>query len=394
MTRRLMLLTVALGTFGSIPAATQEITLGGQIRPRYEFRDPVAGEADAFTSMRVRADLTASLERNVRVFVQLQDVRLWGEETNTLTDFQANGFDLHQGYVDLWHPVAGVRLSARVGRQEVNFGGERLVGAVGWTQQARSFDGVRLAAAGSFGTVELVGYKVAEGSDPGIALDAEFAGVYASLAGVPGGTLDVYGLYDRVASGTGTSRGTIGARYFGQGRFVYRVEGSYQVGKENLVDVGAFMFGARFGANLGASSVTLWYDYLSGDDSPGDGRTSAFNTLFATNHKFYGLADLFTSIPAHTGGFGLQDIALKAATSPVDPLTVTLDVHHFRAAKTGTLSSARFGEEIDLTGRYAYSRNVTATVGASYVIQGPALEDLGRLTQNLLWLYTMLDVRF
>ena len=61
-----------------VPCANaQEVTLGGQLRPRYEFRDPTATGSDGFTSMRVRATLSARLERNVRVFVQLQDVRLY-----------------------------------------------------------------------------------------------------------------------------------------------------------------------------------------------------------------------------------------------------------------------------------------------------------------------------
>ncbi len=360
MTGRMIMTFAAAAAVFVPPAAAQDITLGGQIRPRYEFRDPVAGEGDAFTSMRVRAQLSAALDRNVRVFIQVQDVRLWGEETNTLGDFAADGFDLHQGYLEIRRPGA-VTLSARVGRQETSFGGQRLVGAVGWAQQGRAFDGVRLGARGTFGTVELVGFKLSEGSDPDVALDAEFAGVYASLAGIPGGTLDVYGLYDRVASGTGTSRGTVGARFHRQGNpFTYRIEGAYQFGKEQLVDVGAFMVGARVGANLGRGSVTLWYDYLSGDDAPTDGKTSVFNTLFATNHKFYGFADLFIDIPAHTRGFGLQDIALKTAVTATDRATVMLDVHHFRAASTGTLTSARFGED----------------------------------TENLLWIYVMLDARF
>ena len=35
------------------------------------------------------------------------------------------------------------RWSARIGRQEIPFGGERLMGSVAWTQQGRSFDAVR-----------------------------------------------------------------------------------------------------------------------------------------------------------------------------------------------------------------------------------------------------------
>ncbi|MBT4502356.1 MAG: alginate export family protein, partial [Gemmatimonadetes bacterium] len=107
--------------------SSAELRIGGQVRPRLEFRDPAAGgQDDSFTSMRVRAQLQTTLERDVSVFVQWQDVRLWGEETNTLGDFSADSFDLHQGYVDFGN-VGGRSLSIRLGRQEISLGGQRLV---------------------------------------------------------------------------------------------------------------------------------------------------------------------------------------------------------------------------------------------------------------------------
>ncbi len=391
---RLTTTLCTIATVAATAASAQDLTLGGQVRPRFELRDPVAGEADAFTSMRTRANLLAALEDGISIFVQVQDVRLWGEEGNTLTDFSADNFDLHQGWVEIRSSTATV-FSARAGRQETNFGGQRLVGAVGWTQQGRSFDGLRLGAAGDFGTVTVVAYKLNEASTPSFSEDSELVGAYAVLNRVAGGTLDVYGLYDRVSGTPKTSRATLGARLNGrQSDIVYRLEGSYQLGKANDLDVSAFMFGARVGTNIGDASITAWYDFLSGDDDPTDGDTKVFNTLFATNHKFYGFADLFLNIPAHTGGFGLQDFAIKGSVRPIDPVRLAVDVHHFRAAKTGTLSSGRFGEEIDLTAAYTHTRNFTVSGGAAYVVQGPAWSDIGRLTENMVWVYLMLDGRF
>lgn len=69
------------------------------MRPRYEARYPLAGEAEAFTSMRTRAHPDAEAERSIRAFVQLHDVRLFGEESGTLSDFRADDVDLHQGFL-------------------------------------------------------------------------------------------------------------------------------------------------------------------------------------------------------------------------------------------------------------------------------------------------------
>ena len=146
---------------GSLPLDAQQVTLGGQIRPRFEFREPAANGDDGFTSMRARINLSALLERNVRVFLQLQDVRLWGEETGTLSDFRADNFDLHQGYIEVGHS-GDTGFDLRVGRQEIALGGERLVGPVGWTQQGQAFDGVRALYEWPKGSVNVLGFKTGE----------------------------------------------------------------------------------------------------------------------------------------------------------------------------------------------------------------------------------------
>ena len=128
----LMLLILALSPALILPLGAQEVTVSGQLRPRHELRYPAAPGGKQFTSMRAHA----ALENDISVFIQLQDVRIWGEETNTLGDFDADHLDLHQGYVDIKR-FNDSPLAARVGRQEVNLGGQRLVGAAGWTQLRR-----------------------------------------------------------------------------------------------------------------------------------------------------------------------------------------------------------------------------------------------------------------
>lgn len=140
-------------------------------------------------------------------------------------------------------------------------------------------------------------------------------------------------------------------------------------------------------------TATLWYDYLSGDD-PDTPEVEVFNTLFATNHKFYGFADLFLNIPAHTAGAGLQDLALKLQWRPTTTVTTGLDVHSFRAAEQGSLTGTHFGEEFDLTIGHRYSQNLAATVGVSLVLQDDPLAEVGRLDEDLTWFFIMLNATF
>lgn len=374
----------------------QEVDLEAQVRPRYEYRNPLDGGREDFASMRVRLGLTAALEGDVRLHVQIQDVRLWGEEGNTLGDFSADNLDLHQGYVEIGRPDDS-GYSVRMGRQEAGLGGERLIGAVGWTQQGRAFDGVRLSARREEGTLDLIGFKTAENLAADHVDDSELVGVYAALNVHPGSTLEPYALHVRETGETATRETTVGARLVGtSGRWRWRFEGSRQFGERGDRDVSAFMLGGRVGAAFdeGRSELTLWYDLLSGDQDLQDDEVKVFNTLFATNHKFYGFADLFLDIPTHTAGHGLQDAAAKASVSATEAFTLGADMHSFRLAQRGELASGRLAEELDLTVRYRHSPHVTVTGGFSQVFAKDALVEIGRLSRDMTWGYVMLDAAF
>jgi len=388
------------------PAIAQEIKVGGQIRPRWEYRDPSLsdlpdGKKDNWISMRSRLHVTATFEDWLRIFVQVQDVRLWGEEGNTLGDYQADNFDLHQGYIELGH-VEQTALWGRIGRQEVNFGGQRLIGSVNWAQQARSFDGVRMAAAGKAGRLDLLGSVISDRSAPEREDNSGLAALYGVLNLFERNTLDAYAIYDgidREEPDTDTNRGTLGARWVGKySLLTYRAEGSYQLGKLGGTDISSYMFGARIAAGFaGAGSLTLWYDYLSGDDGTDDEKVKVFDTLFATNHKYYGYADLFLNIPMHTNGQGLQDLALKGQWTPHEDWKLNLDVHAFFLTQKRDLESSTLGQEVDLVADWKFHSNVSLLGGFSYVFAGDALtteNGIGRLDRDMPFVYVQLNATF
>ena len=367
------------------PASSKELTFGGQIRPRFEFVDPVGSGYDMFTSMRVRAQMSAKLDKDVDAFIQFQDVRLWGEETNTLSDYSANNLDLHQGYVTL-NQIGKSSLSLRAG---ISLGGQRLIGAVEWTQQGRVFDGVRAMVKPKWGNLDILGIRLSDASAAGIAANAYLASAYAATAS----GVDLYAIYNR-ASGN-TNQYTLGARWVKKvGTLPLRLEGSFQTGERGGTDVSAFMFGGRLGLPVGKGMVTLWYDYLSGDDNAADAKIKVFDTLFATNHKFYGFADLFLNIPAQTKSLGLQDAAIKLSIPLENGLQLGLDGHVFLLSKQGSASGTHLGEEIDLTLTYKYSAEVTFVGGVSYVLAKQPLADIGRLNDDMKVAYVMTNVAF
>ncbi len=309
----------------------------------------------------------------------LQDVRRWGEETNTLGDFDANGLDLHEGFLN-WKVRDG--LSFKVGRQEVSMHEHRLIGTVGWAQQARSFDAIR--ATGSMGTIhfDLVGAVLAdhpgeEEADPHVYGDLEIARV--GWTGSDSGQVDLLVIRDTSSAGQ-TDRTTAGVYAKGaSGILSGRLEGYLQNN-----DGFAHMVGVRGTIKpetSGNPSLTLWLDRLSA----ATGDTPAFNTLFATNHKFYGTSDLAAfSLGGAADGRGLHDISLKTGISPAEGWRVLLDGHFFTTADSDL---ATLGKELDLTGKRTLTEGLDLALGASAFMYG---DD----TPENLWGWLQIDAKY
>ena len=348
---------------------------------------------EQFTSLRTRLNARILTAGGATGFIQLQDVRLFGESANTLTDYSADGMDLHQGWILLGQEAAGSSL--KVGRQEVALGGERLVGAVGWAQQGRAFDGVRARVRPSQGfTVDFLGLQVAEAVAPAHDVDAFLWGAYGTLKASGGQSLDLFVLVQDDGREVGpTNQVTWGARHVGAGGpFTYRFEGALQSGTRGGRDVSASLVGGRVAAAVGRGSVGVWYDRLSGNQ-PGSAEVGAFETLYATNHKFYGFADLFTNIPAHTAGRGLADAAVKGSV-PLGAWTLAADLHRFSVVEESGLASGHLADELDLTVSRRLPSGVAVTTGVSYVWSGDALAVVRGIRQDVFFGYIMLDLGF
>lgn len=127
------------------PQAKQSpIEFGGEIRLRPEVRDrnlslSFKGVA-SLIGQRVRLHAKAKLSNDLTGFVEIQDSRAWGTEFSTIASI--GGVDLHQAYIQADH-VLTPDLSLKMGRQELSYGNERLVGAFDWDFTGRSFDAIK-----------------------------------------------------------------------------------------------------------------------------------------------------------------------------------------------------------------------------------------------------------
>lgn len=343
------------------------VTFSGQIRQRYEMVDKDFVDSTGFVNSNyLRTRFAASYAANdVDVFIQFQDSRVFGSETSTLTDGSADALDLHQSYFRTKN-LFNLPLNVKVGRFEMIYGSERLIGAVGWHNIGRSFDGVVFNYISSFANVDLFNLKEVESGAPGDEGDSEVRGVYANLFLLHGHAAHVFS----IKNGERTTTGADAKGRLGPLNYELELAGQSGIGVEGL-DSRAKMFSVNVGFRLGESDFLAGWDFISGDDRSTAGVDEAFSTLYATNHKFYGYMDYFVNLPVHTGGLGLNDWYVKASLTPLAGFKSMFHFHVFVADEEDATGERDFGTELDITIRHGYNDLVTFVGGYSLFIPGP-----------------------
>ncbi|HTR28626.1 MAG TPA: alginate export family protein [Puia sp.] len=134
--------------------ASAQLSVTGQLRVRSELRDgygtlETAGSQPAFVTTQ-RARLTFRyLSSRVIFQTSVQDVRVWGGDASTIDNADGARLSVHEAWAELvlantedsslGH--SGIQyLGCRIGRQELVYDDQRLLGNLDWLQQARRHD--------------------------------------------------------------------------------------------------------------------------------------------------------------------------------------------------------------------------------------------------------------
>ena len=439
---------VLAGLFSGSTAFAQDakdgqLTLSGQVRPRFEFRNgfkkPVEEGQEPAAFMEQRTRLTAGYKASkFNLKLSVQDVRVWGEvgqinKTDGLTSF-------HEAYGE-WTPDSLV--TVRIGRQEFVYDDARILGKLGWAAQGRSHDAVKIvykvptwelhvaatynqdsdqhepgwlqsASAGDFNSVSPT---TAAANDVGFALayplSTQFVWFKTKLGSAGGASFialndltqvggvddaDVTSLVSRVTVGTNP------AFKFGD----FKVDGTfyYQIGKTDGTTRTNGYLGNLDVTYTGAGKVipTLGFDILSGDDKTTADVTEGFNPLYGTHHKFYGFMDYFYVGNGHNGGGnqlsgGLVDIYAKSVFKLGKPGKLVAHLHGFlsptevdddlaiaAATLDGETSDANegsfLGTELDLVYVKKLSGKVMFKLGTSFMFQTDAMNAIKNVSTN------------
>ncbi len=247
------------------------LTWQGEIRPRFYGREPVQGQWDHWTDMRTRLAVDARMEPGLGLFIQIQDVRFWGEEISN-RDRSADAVDFHQAYLEV-DSIPGIGGLIRGGRQEVTLAEGRFIAAPDWGQAGQSFDGLRWIRPVGAAPLNLVYLRLQEGSSAPHDHSADFTAAWLALPEGGLGSVDLLAIHDRSGEPDGNRQSTVGPIWKKRsGDLSFRVQGMYQFGEREEGGVtghrvSAYMVAARGSLSVldGKGTVTLWYDHLSGD---------------------------------------------------------------------------------------------------------------------------------
>jgi len=393
--------------------------VSGQVRVRPEYRgnvyappNPDGEESFDFVGMRTRLRFDLEADEQVEVRVELQDVRAWGDEGDTLADTE--GLDLNRGYFRV-KDIGGHDWRVDAGRFVMAYGDLRIIGNAEWGNVGRSFDGVRsrYRRPGSF-WADVFATRIRD-DVAGIEDVQDFVGVYAGTESwVDGLDAEAYALWlrdgERRAGEEESGRSsfvTLGSRWFGEGAGLdYTGEFAMQTGELRDDDLTAWAVavdgGYTFEGTSGAPRVSLEVAWASGDDDSADGDAGTFQTLFPNGHLHLGDAD----VVAFSNIF---QVRAGAQASPAENVTVAVDYHWFRLddAEGGWFApqgmavirpgaegaSEDLGEEIDLRVRWQATDALALEAGWAHFFPGQFVRDTGE-DPGADFAYLQADVRF
>jgi hypothetical protein len=354
---------------------------------------------DAYFLNRVRLNMKIQPTEWLKLFVQGQDSRVWGKNQHPAAPPYQDIFDLRQGYIELGDAEKR-SVAIRVGRQELTFGEQRLVGSSDWLNTPRSFDAIR-------STLHISGYRLdAFASSVVVPRDGKFDkstpgnnfyGVYGTMEKlVPGATVEPYFFWRRApnlitetAHQGNLNFGTLGLRWAGKlpDHFDYSTEMAYQAGRLGTDTIrawaGHWLLGYAVAGAWAKPRIIAQFNHASGDDNPHDGRRGTFDQLYPTNHDRYGLTD-------QVGLKNLNHLRSGVEIRPQPKWLGILNYHSFWLANPhdgfynafGALvarvhngSAGRYvGQEFDIQAVYSPSARIKAGSGYGYLFAGTFLK--------------------
>ncbi len=374
------------------------VDVGGQYRMRYQSEQNISPLATVPNGLGLTGDDDDFLLHRTRLYVNAeygQHLRFYGEMLDAAHELgngaprsiEENRTELQNLFLELRGMNVGRgTLGARVGRQEIMLGAQRLVSPLDWANTRRTFDGARLMYQGDSWDVDgfwlrPMNYDANAFDSPN--LNRQFYGAYGTYKGFCHDKLEAYWLaidYEDVGA-SGIRYDTLGSRYYGtRGNWLFEFEGGVQFGEnsdgsDHSAGFATGGVGREFPCAL--FSPTLWgyYDWASGDNTVGNG----FHHMEPLAHQYLGFMDLF-------GRRNIQDLNLQATAQLTQKTKLLVWYHYFMLANqndvpynvdmsnfaglTGPSGSKELGHEVDILLTYNIAPRSSILLGYSHFFAG------------------------
>ena len=370
-------------------------TLDMNLRERTESQTALgyrSGNLQVYDLSRIRGGLELRPTNWMTGYMQFSDNRALGLPQKYVAANMRDNFDVRQAYLQLrWEKA---RLIA--GRQELKYGGERLVGISDWNNNSRTFDGF-VGRFGDSNRIDLFSTSVVIVHPT--SLDTHGAGLtFHGAVGtiqtwVPHTVLQPFVFVKalpRVSSqqaifGTETEV-TPGAEVMGSllGGFDYDGLAALQRGSysNNSIRSAADYIKAGYRAQRLVWKPRLRgeYDYASGNPHGDPQRHGTFDQQYPTNHNAFGLTDLF-------GYQNIKEDRINLDLNPARRLTLLVQQDWLQVASihdnvysgsAGTVVKAPaagfksddVGREFDASGKYLLNDYLLLQIGAGHFSPG------------------------
>ncbi len=408
--------------FLTVQVISAQLTIDGEFRPRTEFRHGfgtiIADGADAGfgVSTRIRLNTGYSVDA-YSVYVSLQDVMVWGENRQLLPDDENNSFAIFEAWAKI---NLGSGFSTKIGRQTLDYDDERILGSVGWTQQARNHDAALLKYEKDKFQFDL-GLAFSQDYDNpsgfqsvGTAYNTTGFFTYKTMQylylkqgweNLTGSFLLLNNGFQNFESDGVTSDGisnlqTIGTHLdYNKGSFGVAVNAFLQTGeRQGAINVGsAYLLGldisykASDKIGLGAG-----LEIISGNDTSTTNKTEAFFPLYGTNHKFNGFMDYFY-VGNHANSIGLFDVHVSANFKLGEKSSLMVKALNFSGEQELPSGEKTLGTELDFVLAQKFN-GYTLMLGYSQLFASDGMYELKGTTKDLAassqnWAWAMLVIK-
>lgn len=365
-----------------------EFTMSMQIRPRAEYRNgalyPRIEGDKAASFINNRARLSMEYKRSdLSMKISAQHVGVWGQDPQIDTNGR---FIMNEAWAKL---NLGSGFFAQLGRQTLSYDDERILGGLDWNVAGRYHDALKLGYEHNAHKLHFIlafnqnrektkgGTYYYDGAQP--YKNMQTLWYHYTADALP---LNASLLFMNLGLETGdAATETSDTRYLQTfGTYItykpqsWDLQGAfyYQTGKnKSAQSVAAFMASVKAAYALNKQwSISLGYDYLSGNDGDG-GKFRAFDPLYGTHHKFYGAMDYFYASAWQGLAPGLQDAQLGINFKVSKKVSMQLNYHYFATAvevdDVDDLNKS-LGSEVDYQLDWNVMKDVKLSAGYSFML--------------------------